>query len=394
MKTLGILGGGQLGKMLCQAASNWHLEVSVLDQSQEFPAAPYASRFVEGDFRRSEDVLAFGRSVDVLTIEIEHIDTAALHQLEAEGVKVYPQPSVIDTIKDKGLQKQFLAEHGIATADFELLAGPAEVQKKVQDQSWNFPFVQKMRTGGYDGRGVQLVRSAADLDQLLPGPCLVEKMADIDKELAVIVARRPNGELRVFPCVEMEFHPTANLVEYLLCPARIDGDTLARANQLAIQTAEAFGIVGLLAVELFLNKDGSIWVNEVAPRPHNSGHHSIEACLTSQYEQHLRAVLDLPLGSTDLLRPAVMANLLGAEGHTGPAHYDGLEDALAMPGLYPHFYGKAMTKPFRKMGHLTGLGDTLEEARTKVEQGREKLRVVTREASPPAPRRRRGEFLK
>ena len=363
--------------MLCQAASSWHLPVSVLDQSPDFPAAPYASRFVEGDFRRSEDVLAFGRTVDVLTIEIEHIDTEALHQLAAEGVKVYPQPSVIDTIKDKGLQKQFLAKYDIATADFELVDGPAEVLKKVQDKSWTFPFVQKARTGGYDGRGVQLVRSEEDLDKLLPGPCLIEKMADIDKELAVIVARRPNGELRVFPCVEMEFHPTANLVEYLLCPARIDGDTLARANQLAVDTAQAFGIVGLLAVELFLNKDGSIWVNEVAPRPHNSGHHTIEACLTSQYEQHLRAVMDLPLGPTDLLRPAVMANLLGEEGHTGPTHYAGLEEALALPGLYPHFYGKAVTKPFRKMGHLTGMADTLSEARSRVEQGRKLLRVIS-----------------
>lgn len=376
MKSLGILGGGQLGKMLCQAASNWHLEVSVLDQSADFPAAPYAAHFVEGNFRSTKDVLAFGRTVDVLTIEIEHIDTTALHQLETEGVKVYPQPRVIDTIKDKGLQKQFFAQHRIATADFELMATPAEVQKAVNDGRWTYPFVQKVRTGGYDGRGVHVVRSATDMEDLLPGPCLLEKMADIDKELAVIVARRPNGEIRVFPCVEMEFHPTANLVEYLLCPARIDGDTLARANALAVQTAEAFGIVGLLAVELFLNKDGSIWVNEVAPRPHNSGHHTIEANICSQYEQHLRAVLDLPLGSTDLLRPAVMANLLGEAGHTGPAHYAGLAEALQLPGLYPHFYGKATTKPFRKMGHLTGLGDTLEAARKTVEQGREQLRVV------------------
>lgn len=381
-KTLGILGGGQLGKMLCQAASPWHQPVHVLDASPDFPAAPYATKFVTGDFKSQADVLAFGRTVDVLTIEIEHIDTAALHQLASEGIEVYPQPGVIDTIKDKGLQKRFYRQHDLPTAPFELFDGPDHVREAVAEGRWRIPFVQKARTGGYDGQGVAVIRNPQDLDEkLLPGPCLLEELADIDKELAAVVARGQGGSLRVFPCVEMEFHPAANLVEYLLCPAAIPGDVQARVNELARSVAEAFGVVGLLAVELFLNHDGEIWINEVAPRPHNSGHHTIEACLTSQYQQHLRAVLGLPLGMTDLTRPAAMANILGAEGHRGAAVYQNWEQVLDIPEVYPHLYGKAETRPFRKMGHLTATGDTVAEARARAERAKNLLRVVSREQS-------------
>lgn len=376
---IGILGGGQLGKMLCQAGADWHLPLHVLDKNHSFPAANYASVFVSGDFRSKQDVLEFGRKMDVVTIEIEHIDTAALHELEAAGVKVYPQPDKIDLIKDKGRQKQFYAEHGIATTDFELFEDAEAVRKAVAGGRWKPPFVQKARTGGYDGQGVAIIRDEADLaEKLLPVPCLLEKLADIDKELAVIVARSPSGELSVFPTVEMEFHPTANLVEFLVCPAAIVGDVNARAAALAREVATRMEIVGLLAVELFLTQSGDILVNEVAPRPHNSGHHTIEACITSQYEQHLRAILDLPLGRTDLLRPGAMINLLGAEGHTGPAHYDGWEKLLAIPEVYPHLYGKAETRPFRKMGHVTALGDTVEQARTRARRAREAVRVVSK----------------
>ncbi|PHI18446.1 5-(carboxyamino)imidazole ribonucleotide synthase [Lewinellaceae bacterium SD302] len=375
-KTLGILGGGQLGKMLCQAASVWHQPIHVLDDSADFPAAPYATKFVAGSFRDEADVLAFGRSVDVLTIEIEHIDTKALRQLQSEGIEVYPQPEVIDTIKDKGLQKRFYRQHELPTADFELFDDKDHVIEAVNEGRWPYPFVQKVRTGGYDGRGVAVIRNEADLEEkLLEGPSLLEKLADIDKELAAVVARGVDGSIRVFPCVEMEFHPTANLVEYLLCPAAIPGDLQREVSELARTTAEAYGIVGLLAVELFLNKDGSLWINEVAPRPHNSGHHTIEACVTSQYEQHLRAVLGLPLGTTDLIRPAAMANILGAAGHTGPAIYKNLDQVLEIPGLYPHLYGKAITKPFRKMGHLTAIGDTVQEARARAERAKALLSV-------------------
>ncbi|NJB87759.1 5-(carboxyamino)imidazole ribonucleotide synthase [Lewinella marina] len=377
---LGILGGGQLGKMLCQAASSWHLPVYVLDRDESFPAAPYATVFQRGDFRDYDDVMAFARGLDVVTIEIEHIDTRALHELEQAGVKVYPQPDKIDLIKDKGLQKQFYADHGIATTDFRLFADKEEVIQAVKEGDLHPPFVQKTRTGGYDGQGVSVIRYREEVPaNLLEGPCLVETMADIDKELAVIVARSANGEVKVFNTVEMEFHPTANLVEFLICPAALDGDTDGRASKLAVEVVQKMEIVGLLAVELFLTKDGELLVNEVAPRPHNSGHHTIEACATSQYEQHLRAILGLPLGDPRLLRPAALINLLGAEGHTGPTRYQGWMDVLAIPEVYPHLYGKADTRPFRKMGHLTALGDTVAEARERAGRAKSLLQIVAAE---------------
>ncbi|THH35487.1 5-(carboxyamino)imidazole ribonucleotide synthase [Neolewinella litorea] len=377
---LGILGGGQLGKMLCQAASEWHLPIYVLDRDENFPAAPYATVFQHGDFRDYEDVMAFAHGLDVLTIEIEHIDTRALHELEKTGVKVYPQPAVIDLIKDKGLQKQFYADHGIATTDFQLFGSKEEIIRAVNAGAVQLPFVQKTRTGGYDGQGVSVIRTRQDLEQrLLEGPSLIEDLADIEKELAVIVARSATGEVKVFTTVEMEFHPTANLVEFLICPAALDGDTDGRASKLAVDVAQKMEIVGLLAVELFLTRDGELLVNEVAPRPHNSGHPTIEACATSQYEQHLRAILGLPLGDPQLLRPAAMINLLGEEGSRGPTRYQGWMDVLAIPEVHPHLYGKAETRPFRKMGHLTALGDTVAMARQRAAQAKSLLRIVAAE---------------
>ncbi|WP_116107370.1 5-(carboxyamino)imidazole ribonucleotide synthase [Lewinella sp. IMCC34191] len=376
---LGILGGGQLGKMLCQAASEWHLPVYVLDKDENFPAAPYATVFERGNFRDYDDVMTFAHNLDVVTIEIEHIDTRALHELEKQGVRVYPQADKVDLIKDKGLQKQFYAEHGIATTDFKLYGGKDEVIRAVEKGELRPPFVQKTRTGGYDGQGVAVIRYREDVpEKLLDGPCLVEDMADIEKELAVVVARSTTGEVKVFPTVEMEFHPTANLVEFLICPAALDGDTDGRASKLAVDVVQKMEIVGLLAVELFLTRDGELLVNEVAPRPHNSGHHTIEACATSQYEQHIRAILGLPLGDPSLLRPAAMINLLGAEGHTGPTHYDGWQEVLAIPEVHPHLYGKAETRPFRKMGHLTALGDTVKMARDRAKRAKELLQIVTK----------------
>lgn len=363
--------------MLCQAGADWHLPIYVLDQNFSFPAANYATVFTRGDFKSRADVLEFGAKMDIVTIEIETVNTDALRKLEKEGVKVYPQPDKVDLIKDKGLQKQFYAERDIATTPFKLYDDAEAVRRAVLGGEWSFPFVQKTRTGGYDGQGVAVIRNEKDLlSKLLDAPCLVEEMADIEKELAVIVARSVSGEISVFPTVEMEFHPTANLVEFLICPAAIDGDTDERAAALARKVVAEMEIVGLLAVELFLTKDGQILVNEVAPRPHNSGHHTIEACMTSQYEQHLRAILDLPLGPTDLIRPGAMINLLGAEGHTGPAVYDGWTNLLAIPEVYPHLYGKAETRPFRKMGHITALGDTVAQARERATQARGAVRVV------------------
>lgn len=372
---LGILGGGQLGKMLALAAGPWHYPIYMLDESTEYPAAPYAMGFTTGSFKDYEAVLAFGRQMDVVSIEIEHVNSAALHQLEKEGIKVHPNPRALDIIKDKGLQKQFYTQHDIPTSTYQLYADENEIKKAIEAGKLSLPFVQKSRTAGYDGRGVALIKTTADLSKLLPGPALVEALVPIDKELSVVAARNEKGEIATFPLVEMEFNEEANLVEFLLCPARVSDALAAEADRLARKVIEAFDVCGLLAVELFLTQQGQILVNEVAPRPHNSGHHTIESCLTSQFDQHLRAVLNLPLGSTNLTSPAVMLNLLGEAGSTGPAHYEGWEDCLAMEGVYIHLYGKEISKPFRKMGHITILGETPEAAIEKAMQVKNRLKV-------------------
>lgn len=361
-KKLGILGAGQLGKMTAIAAANWQLPLWALDKQADYPAAPYIQRLVCGNFNDEKDVLAFGKEVDLLTIEIEHVNTAALHQLQAEGLRIHPAPQILDTIKDKGLQKLFYQQHQLPTAAFTLFDHAEQLREALDTGQLHYPFVQKSRTDGYDGRGVAVIQDASALHKLLPGACVVEQLVDIDKEVAVIVARNESGEVKAFPVVEMYFHPEANLVDRLLAPARISDQQAQAATALAIRTAAAFDVCGLLAVEMFIDRQGQLLVNEVAPRSHNSGHHTIESCAVSQFEQHLRAVLNLPLGDTRLLRPAVMLNLLGDDGFSGPAKYRGIEEALALPGVSVHLYGKTHTQPFRKMGHITVTADTLEEA--------------------------------
>jgi len=372
---LGVLGGGQLGKMLALAAGNWHLPLYVLDSSKDFPAGRVTPFFTEGNFKDFDDVCRFGRQLDVLTVEIEHVNTEALHQLEKEGLTIHPSPAKLDIIKDKGAQKLFYREKGIPTAPFLLFGDEQAVRQAIERGEIAYPFVQKTRTAGYDGRGVSVIRHAGKLGDLLPGPCLAEEQVDIGKELAVIVARNAKGEVKAFPTVEMEFEPEANLVEFLSCPAAISPELERQAEALAIEVAIAYDICGLLAVELFLDKKGRLLVNEAAPRPHNSGHHTIDSCYTSQFEQHLRAVLNLPLGSTRMKAPSVMVNLLGAEGHEGPAVYQGLEDCLAIEGVHVHLYGKAQTKPFRKMGHATVVDESLENAKAKARKVKELLRI-------------------
>ncbi len=368
--TLGILGAGQLGKMLAQAASPWDLRLNMLDPSPQAPAAHLCESFVVGDFRDEQTVLAFGKSCDVLTLEIEQVHAGALARLEADGKQVYPQPSVLKIIQDKGLQKQFFIEHSLPTSPFRLYNGPEDIPR---DRP--LPCVQKTRTEGYDGRGVKILRTPEDFNALLPGACLIEDAVDIAVEIAVIAARSPSGEIKTYDPVEMSFHPEANLVEFLAAPARISPEQAAEARALAEATIEAFGLVGLLAVEMFLDTRGTLLINEVAPRPHNSGHHTIEACITSQYQQHLRAILDLPLGDTRLRSPAVMLNVLGEEGFSGPVVYSGVEHVLAAPSAYLHLYGKTETRPFRKMGHLTVLGETLEDAIRKARELQPLLKV-------------------
>ena len=374
---LGILGAGQLGKMLAIAAADWHLPIYALDQSRDFPAGPYCAEFTEGSFNDYDDVYAFGKDMDALTIEIEHVAVEALARLEEEGVAVHPRPGALAIIKDKGLQKQFWAERMLPTSSFCLYESGAELRKAALAGEEPFPFVQKSRTEGYDGRGVAIIRSEADLDKLMDVPCVVEDLVDIEKELAVIAARNTAGEVVAFPAVEMTFHPEANLVEFLLCPARISPELEAEAEALAIRAIKALDVCGLLAVELFLTTAGELLINEVAPRPHNSGHHTINSCYTSQFEQHLRGILGLPLGSVKMKTPSVMLNLLGEPGHSGPVYYEGMEEALAMEGVNVHLYGKSHTKPFRKMGHVTVLDADLDRAIAKARKAQEVLKVVS-----------------
>lgn len=369
---LGILGGGQLGRMFIQEAANFDVQVHILDGSSNGPAGQLATSFTEGDITNYEDVFNFGKSLDLLTVEIENVNIQALFDLEKEGVKVFPQPRVLSIIKDKGIQKEFYREHDLPTSDFELLDAntpTSELDKRI-------PFVQKLRTGGYDGRGVQVIRDKSDLAEAFSEPSLAEDLIDFEKELSVIVARNERGETAVFPTVECEFN-NANLVEYLFSPADVSEETEKKAEKLAIDVINAFEMVGILAVEMFLTKDGEILVNEVAPRPHNSGHHTIECNVTSQFEQHLRSIVNWPLGSTEIEKQGVMLNVLGAADHVGVTVYEGLEEIIKIPGVYPHLYGKTSTKPNRKMGHITIASKSMEEAKKKADQVKQLLRVIS-----------------
>ncbi|MEL6865387.1 MAG: ATP-grasp domain-containing protein, partial [Bacteroidota bacterium] len=331
---VGILGGGQLGKMLVLAAAPLDLPIYILDSSKDVPAASHCYQFVAGSFKDYEDVYQFGKDLDIISIEIEHVNTDALRALLAEGKTVHPHPDKLDIIKDKGLQKLFYREHGLPTAAFELYEDDKAILEALKNGSLQFPFVQKSRTAGYDGQGVVLIHSEADLDNLLPVASMVEDLVDLDQEIAVQIARNESREIVAFPPVGMEFHPTANLVEFLYCPANLEEATSRKATELAIATMKAYDLCGLLSVELFLDKSGELYINEVAPRTHNSGHHTIEAVLTSQFQQQLRAILNWPLGPTDIVMPAVMVNLLGAEGYKGPVRYEGLQESLQSSGVY------------------------------------------------------------
>ena len=373
---LGILGGGQLGKMLALAAQNWELETWILDASEDFPAASVCSNFVKGDFKDFDDVYNFGKQVDILTIEIEHVNTEALLKLENEGVIVHPSPKNLNIIKDKGRQKQFYKKNNIPTAPFELFDDEEDILKAIKKNKLNFPFVQKSREAGYDGRGVAVIQDEESLSKLMDTPSVIEPLVNIQKEIAVIVAKNEKGDIKAFPPVEMEFNPVANLVEYLVCPASISEEVNQQAVELAEKVINSYGLCGLLAVELFLDQENQLLVNEVAPRTHNSGHHTIDSCVTSQFQQQLRAVIDLPLGSTDILTPSVMLNLLGADGYKGNAIYDGFEKCMSVEGAKFHLYGKTETKPFRKMGHVTVVDSDLNKAREKAHFIKNNLQII------------------
>ena len=370
---LGILGGGQLGRMLIQAAVDFNIHIRVIDPVKEAPCRYLAHEFVQGSLTDYDSVYQFGQGCDILTIEIEHVNTQALEALQKAGKTVYPDPKIIRLIQNKRKQKQFYAAHGLPTAPFHLVENRAEVKQ----YEHFLPAVNKLGEAGYDGRGVQVLRDASAFDKAFDAPGLIEKFVDFEKELAVIVARNADGEIRSFPLVEMVSHPEHNLVEYLLSPANVSKEHTSRANEIAQQLVEKLDFVGLLAIELFLTAEGEILINEIAPRPHNSGHHSIRSCATSQYEQHLRAIFNLPLGATDSLCPAAMVNLLGESGHTGPVRYEGIEQILAIEGVYPHFYGKTTTKPHRKMGHITILEKDSNKMKEKIAKVRQGLRVLS-----------------
>lgn len=371
---VGVLGGGQLGRMLFQASLDLDIHLYFMDPAVNAPCSRVSTHFEQGSLSDYDAVYNFGKDKDVVTIEIEHVNTAALKQLEKEGVSIFPQPHIIELIQDKGLQKQFYKENNIPTSDFIFTNSTEEIEQHLEQKSW----VQKTRKGGYDGQGVSVLKSKADINKVLPGPSILEDLVDFETEISVIVARNQNGDVKAFPMVDMEFSEEANLVEFLFSPATLSDDIKTKAKSIAVDVITKLEMVGLLAVEMFVTKSGDVLVNEVAPRPHNSGHQTIEGNMTSQYEQHLRSILNLPLGNTTITNPSVMVNLLGEKDFNGPVYYEGLEDVLNIPGVNVHIYGKQDTKSFRKMGHVTVIAETLEEAKDKARQVKNTLKVKTK----------------
>jgi 5-(carboxyamino)imidazole ribonucleotide synthase len=374
---LGILGGGQLGKMLLSDTRKFDIQTYVLDPSDEAPCKIACDQFFKGDLMNFETVYNFGKLVDVLTFEIELVNLEALVKLEDEGLKVYPSPKTLKLIQNKGIQKDFYIQHTIPTANYKRFPNLKSVVVDILDSKLKLPFVWKCTEFGYDGHGVKVIRQISDLDNLANVECIAEEMVPFKNELAVIVCRNPSGDIKTYPVVEMEFHPEANQVEYVICPARIDDTVAEKARAIALNVSEKFNHVGLLAVEMFQTEDDEILVNEVAPRPHNSGHYSIEASYTSQFENHLRAILNLPLGNTDSKVAGIMVNLVGEAGFSGNVIYENIEKILGWDGVTPHIYGKKQTRPFRKMGHVTIVNEDIAEARKIAEDVKNTIRVIS-----------------
>ncbi len=374
---LGILGGGQLGKMMLYDTRKYDIQTHVLDPSPDAPCKIGCDHFQQGSLLDYETVYNFGKKVDVLTFEIETVNIKALAKLEREGKKVYPSSKTLEIIQNKGVQKLFYKEKNIPTAKFRRFSNKAHLTEAITDNKVKLPFVWKSTQGGYDGKGVSIIKSGADVAKLPDVECIAEERINFKNEIAVIVVRSVSGEIKTYPVVEMEFHPEANQVEYVICPARIDDAIASKAVKVAKKVSKAFEHVGVLAVEMFQTEDDKILVNEVAPRPHNSGHYSIEASYTNQFEQHIRAILDLPLGATESKAGGIMVNLVGAEGHTGDVIYKNIEDIMKMKGVTPHIYGKKQTRPFRKMGHVTIIHEDINEARKIAEKVKNTIKVVS-----------------
>jgi 5-(carboxyamino)imidazole ribonucleotide synthase len=372
---LGIIAGGQLGKMLALAASKWDVKTYVLDHDEHCPASTVCTAFVKGNRLDFDDVYKFGQMVDMITFEIESINIEALKELKRQGKRINPDPEILEIIQDKGLQKEYYRKHHIPTPDYRIYKSKNEIIQAVRSGEFSLPLVQKLRTGGYDGRGVAVIHAEKNFGDLLDGPSVIEHFVHISKEISVIVARNNRGEIKSFPAVEMDFNEDANLVDRLICPSTLDDKANSRAVEIAEKLIAALNVSGLLAVEMFIDANYDVWVNEVAPRPHNSGHHTIESIITSQYEQLLRAIFNFSLGSTLLKMPSVMINLLGESGYEGPVKYEGLTECMGIEGVKIHLYGKKTTRPFRKMGHVTVLAKTIEEAKVKADLVKQKLKV-------------------
>ena len=372
---LGILGGGQLGKMMLFDTRKFDIQTYVLDPSDEAPCKIACNKFFQGNLMDFETVYNFGKQVDVLTFEIELVNLEALEKLESEGIKVFPSPKTLRLIQNKGIQKDFYSQNNIPTAAYQRFENLDALKKEILNIK--LPFVWKCTEFGYDGTGVKIIRTLSDLDNLPNVECISEEMIPFKNELAVIVCRNPSGEIKTYPVVEMEFHPEANQVEYVICPARIDDKVAEKARAIALNVSEKFNHVGLLAVEMFQTINDEIIINEVAPRPHNSGHHTIEASYTSQFENHLRAILNLPLGNTDSKVAGIMVNLVGEEGFSGDVIYENIETILGWNGVTPHIYGKKQTRPFRKMGHVTIVNQDIKIARKIAEDVKNTIRVIS-----------------
>jgi len=349
--------GGQLGRMLLQAAANYPIEVHILENDPGCPAAQFCQHFTLGDIRNFDDVYQFGKSLDVITIEIENVNLEALEKLEIEGVKIFPRPHALRTLKNKIIQKQFYADQQIPSSDFVI----TENAISVNTYTHFLPAVHKLATEGYDGKGVQLLHDAKDLHQAFDAPAVLEKMVDIKKEIAIIIAVDEKGKTAMYAPVDMVFDNRLNLLSYQLSPAELEEKTIWKMEAIALKLVKALESPGLFAIELFLDNQGAVWVNETAPRVHNSGHHSIEACYSSQFDMLWRIMLGYPLGNTKQILPAAIVNLLGQPGYSGPAYYEGLDEVLTMENVFVHIYGKVETRPGRKMGHITILSNERQE---------------------------------
>ena len=359
---LGILGGGQLGKMLLYDAKRYDLHTKVMDSNKDAPCNKIADDFIIGDITDYDDVINFGNLVDLITVEIENVNTDALEFLEKLGKKVYPSPKNLRIIQNKSDQKNFYSKNNLPTSKFKNYSNIEELKRNFLHDNFEFPFVWKSSRFGYDGKGVKIIKNIEDLDFSYDRQCLIEEKVSIKKELSVIVSRNSDGEIKCFPVVEMEFNEKSNLVEYVMCPANISKQTEEKAIMIASEIAKKFEMVGLLAVELFVTNEDEILINEVAPRPHNSGHHTIECCVTSQFDQHIRSILNLPLGETGILIPGIMVNLVGENMEEGNVNYKNINDIFDIPGVYIHIYGKKKSRLNRKMGHITIVNKDINKA--------------------------------